>query len=164
MSNVSHLTTAALPSFRLQKLADAHGTKVIPRLDLPTPNIYFVTVNCAIDGSVNHLYVAADFSGAALRKVQNICSDKHGFRPYRSNSVIKMRRLRLQDMLETPSALAKAIETAKELGEKDIVAALEKRPEQIAALLQGPAVERVDFDAVARALAEQLRTLDKLPA
>ena len=163
MSNAPTLNIAALPSFRLQKLADAHAAKAIPRLDLPTPNIYFVSVDHAA-GGMHHLYVAADFSGAALRKVTNLCVDRYGFRPYRSNSVIKMRRLRLQDMLETPSALSRAIETAKELGEKDIVAALEKRPEQIAALLAGPAAERVDFDAVARALAEQLRTLDKLPA
>lgn len=156
--------TAALPSFRLQKLADAHRGKPTQRLDLPTPNIYFVTVNSAIDGSTHHLYVAADFSGAAMRKVQNLCADAHGFRPYRSNSVVKMRRLRLQDMLETPSALAKAMETARTLGEKDTLAALEKRPEEIAALLAGPAAQTVDFDAVAEALGEQLRALESLPA
>ena len=156
--------TAALPSFRLQKLAEAYRGKPAQRLDLPTPNIYFVTVNSAIDGSVHHLYVAADFSGAAMRKVQNLCADAHGFRPYRSNSVVKMRRLRLQDMLETPSALAKAMETARTLGEKDTLAALERRPEEIAALMAGPAAQTVDFDAVAKTLGEQLRALDSLSA
>lgn len=156
--------TASLPSFRLQKLADAHRGKPAQRLDLGLPNIYFVTVNSAIDGSVHHLYVAADFSGAAMRKVQNLCADAHGFRPYRSNSVVKMRRLKLQDMLETPSALAKAMETARLLGEKDTLAALEKRPDEIAALMAGPAAQTVDFDAVAKALGEQLRTLESLPA
>ncbi len=157
-------TTVSSPSFRLQKLADAHGAKPVQRLNLPTPNIYFVSVNSALTGESFHLYVPADFCGSALKKVQNICADRHGFRPYRSNSVIKMRRLKLQDMLETPSALSKAIDTARELGERDTITALERRPEEIAALMAGPMGATVDFDAVARALSEQLRVLDKLPA
>lgn len=155
----------SLPSVRLEKLAASNPAALKgPRLNLSTPNVYFVTVNSALDGSVYHLYVAADFTGAALRKVTNLCVDRHGFRPYPSNSVIKMRRMRLQDYLENPRALGMAIDTAKELGEKDIVRALEKRPEEIAALLSSPAAITVDFDAVAKALGEQLRTLEKLPA
>lgn len=152
----------ALPACKLQKLAEANHGKPVQRLDLPTPNIYFVTVDHATEGT-HHLYVAADFTGSALRKVTNICADKFGFRPYPSNSVIKMRRLKLQDMLETPSALAKAMDTARDLGERDTLAALAKRPDEVAAMLADPQAVKVDFDAVAKALGEQLRTLDRLP-
>lgn len=130
--------------------------------DLPLPNIYFVSVTHALTGQTHHMYIPADFNGAAFKKAQNLCADRHHFRPYRSNSVIKMRRLKLSDYLENPGALTAAAEVASELGERDMVAALVKRPQEIAALMEQRG-EAIDFDALAKALGEQLRTLDSLP-
>lgn len=115
--------------------------------DLSLPNVYFVTVSSAITGETHHLYVPADFSGSAFLKTQNICADRYNFRPYRSNSTVKMRRLRLSDYLENPDALRAALVTAAELGERDTVAALRRRPQEIAALISPPE-PAIDFDAV----------------
>jgi len=134
--------------------------------DLPLPNIYFVNVLNAETNETHSLYVAADLTGSAMRKVTNLCVDRHGFRPYRSNSVIKMRRLKLRDMLENSGALAQALLTARELGEKDILTALGKRPQQVrdAAqqqnLLSGDSGGSIDAEAVMRRLGEALRAAD----
>lgn len=131
--------------------------------DLPLPNVYFVSVTHALTGQTHHMYIPADFNGAAFKKAQNLCAERHNFRPYRSNSVIKMRRLKLSDYLENPGALPAAAAIAAELGERDMVAALAKRPQEIAALMEQRG-EAIDFDALAKALGEQLRTLDSLGA
>ena len=131
--------------------------------DLSLPNVYFVTVSSAITGETHHLYIPADFSGSAFRKTQNICAERFHFRPFRSNSTVKMRRLKLSDYIENPDALRAALVTAAELGERDTVAALAKRPQEIAALISPPE-PAIDFDAVLDHLKEQLATLDSLPA
>jgi hypothetical protein len=100
-------------------------------IDLPVPNVYFATVESATQRQTHHLYVPAAFSGAAFRKVQNLCAMRHGFRPFRSNATVKMRRLKLQDYLEYPEALERALSVALDLGESDIVKGLEQRPQQI---------------------------------
>lgn len=128
-------------------------------VDLPLPNIYFATVESAVTGQTIHTYIAADFVGAAIAKVGNLCADKHGFRPYRSNSVIKLRRLKLLDYVQSPDALGTAISNATLLGERETAARLTHRPRQVAGLLNGldSNSSRVDHEAVARALGEALR-------
>lgn len=129
--------------------------------DLPLPNIYFVSVTHALTGQTHHMYIPADFNGAAFKKAQNLCAERHHFRPYRSNSIIKMRRLKLSDYLENPGALPAAAAVAAELGERDMVAALAKRPQEIAALVEQRG-EPIDFDSLAKALGEQLRAVDQM--
>lgn len=129
--------------------------------DLPLPNIYFVSVTHALTGQTHHMYIPADFNGAAFKKAQNLCAERHHFRPYRSNSIIKMRRLKLSDYLENPGALPAAAAVAAELGERDMVSALAKRPQEIAALVEQRG-EPIDFDALAKALGEQLRAVDQM--
>ncbi|CAD5377344.1 hypothetical protein OF001_U20271 [Pseudomonas sp. OF001] len=128
-------------------------------IDLPLPNIYFASVTSAVTGETLHLHVAADFVGAALSKVGNLCADQHGFRPYRSNAVIKLRRLKLLDYVQNPEALGAAISNATLLGERETVARLAHRPRQVNALLNdlGSGPDKVDTEAVARALGEALR-------
>jgi hypothetical protein len=134
--------------------------------NLPTPNIYFVSVQNAMDGQTHSLYVAADFTGAALKKVERLCIDRHGFRPVRSNSVVKMRRLKLRDYLENTGALGLAMVTARELGERDTLAELGKRPQQVRDavamqnLLHSDNAPRVDAEGVMAALGEALRAAE----
>jgi hypothetical protein len=138
--------------------------------DLPLPNVYFVSVQNGLDGQTHSLYVAADFTGAAMKKVQNICAERHGFRPYRSNSVVKMRRLRLRDYLENSGALGAAMVTANELGERDTIAGLAKRPQQVRDalamqnLLHSEQTAPVDAEAAWDALCTAMEGADKVIA
>lgn len=140
-----------------------HAASPSTAQDLPLPNVYFVSVQNGLDGQTHSLYVAADFTGAAMKKVQNICAERHNFRPYRSNSVVKMRRLRLRDYLENTGALGAAMLTARELGERDTLAALAKRPQQVRDavamqnLLHSEDRAPVDAEAVWAALGDALR-------
>lgn len=128
--------------------------------DLALPNIYLASVASVVTGETHHMYVAADFTGAAVRKVGNLCADQHGFRPYRSTATIKLRRLKLQDYLEHPAALRLAMDNARHLGERETIARLSHRPRQVAAALHAAGI-RVDHDAVACALGAALRSLEK---
>ncbi|MCY1296812.1 hypothetical protein D9M70_462230 [compost metagenome] len=78
----------------------------------------------------------------------------------RSNSVIKLRRMRLGDYLDNPDALRAAIDTAEQLNEHDTVAQLAKRPTQVLKALEqtrgGPVL---DVEAVEKALGEALRSV-----
>ena len=127
-------------------------------VDLPLPNIYFATVESAVTGQTIHTYIAADFVGAAIAKVGNLCADRHGFRPYRSTATVKLRRLKLQDYLDNPDALRLATFNAAALGERETCLRLQHRPRQVnEALIKVGA--KVDHEAVARALGEALRLL-----
>lgn len=101
---------------------------------LPTPNVYFVTVNHALQG-VHTLYIAADSAGAAIQKVRVYCRDSLGFMPYRSTSNIRLRRFRLGDYLENPQGLQAAGENAALAHERDTVAALSTRHQEVQALI-----------------------------
>lgn len=125
-------------------------------IDLPLPNIYYATVQSAITGEVHHLYVAADFTGAAITKVSNLCAEFKGFRPYRSTATVKLRRLKLQDYLDNPDALRLATFNAAALGERETCQRLQHRPRQVNAALVA-AGAKVDTEAVAAALGEALR-------
>ena len=100
-------------------------------MDTNLPNIYLATVSSPLAENTIHLYIAADFTGAAIRKVTNLVADRHGFRPYRSNAVIKLRRLRVEDYATHPAALSEALQNARHLGERDTLRRLADRPAQI---------------------------------
>lgn len=74
-----------------------------------------------------------------------------------------MRRLRLRDYLENTGALGLAMLTAKELGERDTLAGLAKRPQQVRDavamqnLLHSADRAPVDAEAVWAALGDALR-------
>lgn len=107
------------------------------RADLPLPNLYFVSVY-PITGRPVHTYFAADFTQGAMQKAINWCVDQHGFRPYRSNSTIKVRRLLLGDLIENPNSYCAALQHAKESCEADILTALRKLPRFIADMVGVP--------------------------
>lgn len=107
------------------------------KADLPLPNIYFCSVY-PFAGHAVHTYFAADFTQGAMQKTINWCVDQHGFRPYRSNSTIKVRRLLLGDIIENPNAYCQALKHAKDHCEADILSALRKLPSAIAAMVGVP--------------------------
>lgn len=108
--------------------------------DLPYPNIYWCTVKHAEFGEFN-TYLAGEFTGSAKAKVSRWCREQHGFMPYRSNSNLLMRRLRLGDIVQNPEAFDVARKHAVEAGERDIVAALDVWPEFIAQKVGGVALD-----------------------
>lgn len=130
--------------------------------DLPVPNVYFATITSATHGTT-HMYVAADFSGAALRKVQNHCAEQLGFRPNRANSNIRLRRYRLGDYLAHPQGLQDAVDHARLNHEHSTVKALEGRQHEVNEILAELTEVREqkldqDFAAFERALGEALRS------
>lgn len=131
---------------------------------LGLPNVYFVTVNTASHGAMT-LYIAADYSGAAIQKVRRHFRDQHGLALYRSNSDIKMRRFRLGDYLENPQGLQEAGENALMAHERDTAAKLATRQEEVNELLaqlatahedEGPA--DMDWAVIEAQLGEALRS------
>ena len=127
--------------------------------DLPLPNVYLATVE-AVGQPTRHLYIAADFTGAAIAKLRQHCREEWGFAPYSSNSNIKLRRLKLGHYLQSPQALQEAGELAAKRHERDTVEALHQRRREVEALCQQLVEAReggVDFDAVEAALARELR-------
>lgn len=119
--------------------------------DLPLPNVYWVTVVSATHGT-HTLYVAGDFSGEVVRKVQNHCAHELGFRPHRGNADIRLRRFRLGDYLECPEGLQAAGEFAAFHHERDIVEALAARKKHLAAR-----TGTVDLRGLEAAIGEALR-------
>lgn len=110
--------------------------KSLYHIDVAGPNVYFVSVvSVNLPNGLLEMYVAADFVGAAIKKVQRLVASQHTFRPSRSNCVLKLRRFRLGDYVDSPQGLLSAWETAQALGELDIQAALCRRPKEVADLL-----------------------------
>ncbi|MNQ52454.1 hypothetical protein D3C85_664720 [compost metagenome] len=144
-----------MPTSQMTALAEAvihSGTAFRRDHDLPLPNIYFSSVY-RVTGEAHHCYLAADFTGSALQKLQRWCLDSFGFRPYPSNCAIKMRRLKLGDLIENPGAYDQALARAQALGEADVVARLEAMPAFIAAKVGHPLPPaRVDAQGAATAL------------
>lgn len=134
-------------------------TNDIRNQDLPLPNVYFMTVQH--NGQTYTTYIAADYSGAAVRKLQRLCVDEHGFRPVRANSDTKMRRLKLGDYLECPDAIPAALINAIKSSEYSTIKALENRRCEIDALVmqlndRGVDPHSVDFADVEAQLAAAL--------
>lgn len=105
--------------------------------DLPTPNIYLCSV-FPFSGPTINAYVAADYTGVVMHKICNFVADRHGFRPMRSNSTIKVRRFRLGDLIENPAAYSAALQLAKLNNESDNVVALRRLPTWLSALTGVP--------------------------
>lgn len=103
-----------------------------PDQDLPVslPNVYWCTADYPGKGR-HHTYLAAGHTKAAVQKMANWCADNKGFRPYRSNSTLKVRRLKLGDLMENPDAFAAALANARESGERDVIAGLLALPQWI---------------------------------
>ena len=132
------------------------------KVDTNLPNIYMASVSSPLAKNTIHLYIAADFTGAAIRKVTNLVADRHGFRPYRSNAVIKLRRLRVADYATHPSALTEALQNAHSLGERDTLRRLADRPAQIRKALAASAAapEQIDAQVVWEALCRAVSEAD----
>lgn len=125
--------------------------------DLPLPNVYLATVSH--NGQSYSTFVAADYSLAAIRKMQRWCVDNHLFRPTRGNSDTKIRRFRLGDYLETPEGLQVALINALECHERSTVVALEERRQQVNELLAAfQDTTKRDFAAIEKDLAAALRS------
>lgn len=99
--------------------------------DLPAPNVYWSTVQLN-DGCHLNGYVAADHTAPALRKTLLEAQQLLKVRLSRANSVIRLRRLKLGDLLECPEAFEQALAGARQRNESDIVQALQRLPEQLA--------------------------------
>lgn len=131
----------------------------IPADGIPTPNVYFVTIQSAITGQTHSLYVAADYTGAVMGKLRRLCPELYGFRPYRSNCNIKMRRLRLKDYLETPHSITGAYSVALMLNEPDMAAAMHRRPQEVSDAIMDVANQRgvkINYDSTMERLADML--------
>lgn len=102
-----------------------------PEADLPLPNLYWATLTRST-GSVLNTFVAADHTTAAIAKLSNWCAVNHKFRPHRSNSAIRLRRMLLGDVIHNPDSFNVAFETAVLSRESDIVASLNALPDWIA--------------------------------
>lgn len=132
--------------------------------NLSLPNVYFVTVSSAITGTTHTLYIAADTSGSAIQKVRRHCRDSFGFMPYRSTSDIRLRRFRLGDYIENPQGLQEAGENADLAHERDTVAALATRQQEVQAVIAELATAQeepadMDYAALEAQLGEALRSV-----
>lgn len=132
---------------RISELAASGSISFNPSDDLPLPNIYWVTVTHHEGHSVN-AYIAADHTKLAIHKVANHCADHHGFRPYRSNSAIKVRRMLLGDLINDPSVYDKALQHASSNCESDIVSGLRQLPGWIARHVGGDGYAPVNTAAL----------------
>lgn len=115
---------------QLAKLVFDQHIRYDPEQDLPTPNVYWCTVS-GVYGTL-HAYIAGDHTRLAMQSFQRWCENTHDMWPTKSNSVIKLRRLKLGSLLETPSAFQAALDTARANGERGNVAMLETLPYIIA--------------------------------
>lgn len=143
----------------LAAAADLDQVAELYQLDLPLPNIYFTSVS-PFNGQTQHLYIAADFTGAAMAKLQVHCVETLGFRPMRSNSKVRFRRLKLGDLIDNPAAYEAALARSIAAKEWDVVARLEQLPEWIADKLGIGVPGAVEPDAAARLVAQLRRELN----
>ncbi len=148
---------------RMTLLADAivNSSVQVPRnVSLPYPNIYFASVY-AIGRAGVHTYLCADHTRAAVQKTANWCAEFHKFRPVRSNSCIKLRRLMLEDLIENPAAYDKALQLAIHNGERDNVAKLEALPEWIAQRCGVPMIGEAQVKTLWQQAGEALRRIEE---
>lgn len=124
------------PPTMIEVAASLRACHFNPDADLPLPNIYWCSVYMPGVGEF-HTHLAGNHTRLAVFKMADWCSLTHGARPYRSNSVMKLRRLKLGDLIENPAAYQTALDNAKWAGEGDVVVALEAFPAWITAHVQG---------------------------
>lgn len=120
--------------------------------NLELPNVYRLTIVSPFFSTPHDMYVAADFIGAAVRKAQRECVLQFGFRPMRSNSVIKVQRLRARDYVQHLQGVQDAYELAHRNGESDITDQLSGRLAMVARLLDGA----IDHDAAWAAICDAM--------
>lgn len=108
------------------------------RANLPYPNIYWVTIRATGQPQVD-TYVAGAHTEAALQKAANWCAETHHFRPTRSTSTVRMRRLLLGDLVENPQAYYDALAKARQAGERDTADDLVAMPGKAWAAIAGAA-------------------------
>lgn len=138
--------------------------KFDPEDGISLPNIYAVTIQNHDDGKTYSFHVAADFTGAAIAKLQRICADQYGFRPHRSFTDIKMQRMRLQHYVQNPQLISTSYALALRLGESDIAGKLANRAEEITAAIYAVADRqgfKVDHSATTERLAAMLEEYDQ---
>ena len=99
-------------------------------LDLPYPNIYWVTINGVNRAQVD-TYIAGGHTNQALQKACNWCAETHFFRPTRSTAKVRMRRFLLGDLLDNPGAYHEALAKAQAANERDIVEGLLAMPAKV---------------------------------
>lgn len=112
-------------------ISDVHG---IGRVDLPYPNIYWVTItrnDPAVYPRQLNTYIAGEHTASAKAKIHRWCKENHNFLPIYADSVLRMRRMRLKDLLLRPEIYTLALKHAKEQNERDIVKELEALPQWI---------------------------------
>lgn len=147
---------------RLCKAIIDSGKPYDASADLPAPNLYLCSVYPLITpkpfDSV-HINLSADYTGLVMQKVSNFMADKHNFRTYRSNSTIKVRRLKLGDVIQNPEAYLAALLNAKAANESDIVTALRKLPLWVSAATGVPIPDVVDADSVWSRLCDAISPL-----
>lgn len=100
-------------------------------LQLPQPNVYWVTVRF-FDGVTHNLYMAGDHPRSVIRKVSNHGAAHWGIRPLKGNSLIQLKRLDAIDLVQNPAAFEQARRTAALNNERDIIEGLDKIPGLIA--------------------------------
>lgn len=127
---------------------------------LPRPNIYWCTAQTR-DGHRFDTYLAGDHTKVAARKFQNWCVDHHAFRPTRMNSDLKMRRVLLGDIIESPEVYDIALKNARDACQSDIVAALEALPSYIRSVvgLGNVPLNKCAADRIWDAMAVQLEEM-----
>lgn len=112
-------------------IKDIHS---VGEVDLPYPNIYWVSIirhDVAVLNRHLSTYIAGEHTASAKAKIHRWCKENHNFLPLYCDSVLKMRRMRLKDILQRPEIYTLALKHAKEQNEADIVKALEAFPEWI---------------------------------
>lgn len=147
---------------RLCKAIRDSGVNYNADADLPAPNLYLCSVYPLVTPAPFdpvHVNLCADYTAAVMRKVSNYMVDKHNFRPYRSNATVKVRRLKLGDVIQNPEAYLAALLNAKAAGESDIVTALRKLPSFIATATGVPIPDVVDADSVWSRLCDAISPL-----
>ena len=95
--------------------------------DLPLPNVYWCTVTLP-DRKKIHTHLADYHTKAVVAKLADWCERHKGSRPYRSNSQVRVRRLKLCDVIQTPDAYQVALHNARVAGEEELVVALRLLP------------------------------------
>ena len=119
---------------------------------LNLPNVYWITIVSPFFPAPHDMYVAADFVGAAVRKAQRECVLQFRFRPMRTNSVIKVKRLRARHYFDHLQGVQDAYELAHRNGESDICKKLAGRLALVVRLLDGA----IDNDDVWKKLCDAM--------
>lgn len=110
------------------------GRVDLSRLDLPRPNVYWVTVTFH-GGETHNLHMAAEHTTTLMRKVSHYGAAHFGTRPLVGNCIIKSKRLSAIELLNYPKAWENARQAAAQSNDRDTIAALDRIPGLIEAYI-----------------------------